>query len=122
MPTHNLTPQVIAAAIEGFEAQKTRIDQQIAELRAMVSGAPESAAEVEETAPQQRRKFSAGAIKRMREAQRQRWAKTRGESEPSTPVKPKTAKAKGRLSAAGKAAIVAALKKRWADKKAAETA
>ena len=35
---HTLTPDIIAAAIEGFEAQKRRIDEQIAELRAMVTG------------------------------------------------------------------------------------
>src|ERR1035437_5430853 len=38
MPTHKLTPEIITAAIVGFEAQKTRIDDQIAELRAMLSG------------------------------------------------------------------------------------
>ena len=35
MPT-KLTPEIITAAIEGFKAEKTRIDQQIAELRAIV--------------------------------------------------------------------------------------
>ena len=35
MPT-KLTPEIITAAIEGFKAEKTRIDQQIAELRAML--------------------------------------------------------------------------------------
>ena len=33
-----LTPEIITAAIEGFEAQKTRIDAQIAELRAVLTG------------------------------------------------------------------------------------
>ena len=33
MPT-KLTPEFITAAIEGFESQKTKIDAQIAELRA----------------------------------------------------------------------------------------
>ena len=35
MPTRNLTPQIINAAILGFEEQKRHIDTQIAELRAM---------------------------------------------------------------------------------------
>ncbi len=39
MPTQKLTNEVIAAAIEGFDAQKRRIDEQIGELRAMLSGA-----------------------------------------------------------------------------------
>ena len=38
MPTPKLTPEIITAAIAGFEQQKTRIDAQIAELRAMLPG------------------------------------------------------------------------------------
>jgi hypothetical protein len=117
-----LTPHIIAAAIDGFEAQKTRIDAQIAELRAMLSGAPIELAAAETTGPlpeRKRRKFSPDAIRRMKEAQQRRWAKVRGESEGAAPVTaPAPAKAKGKLSAAGRANIVAALKKRWAEKKA----
>src|ERR1035437_1066597 len=40
MPTHKLTPEIINAAVEGFEQQKLRIDAQIAELRAMLTGTP----------------------------------------------------------------------------------
>jgi hypothetical protein len=53
----------------------------------------------------------------MGDAQRKRWAESKKESEPAASEEaPKT---KRRLSKAGKAAIVAALKKRWAAKKAA---
>ena len=38
MPTPRLTPEIIHAAIDGFEAQKLRIDAQIADLRAMLPG------------------------------------------------------------------------------------
>ena len=38
MPTPKLTAEILAAAIEGFEAQKRRIDGQIAELRQMLDG------------------------------------------------------------------------------------
>ena len=55
----------------------------------------------------------------MKEAQQRRWAKIRGESEPSARVTPEPSKPKRKLSAAGRANIVAALKKRWAAKKAA---
>ena len=55
----------------------------------------------------------------MREAQQRRWAKVRGETAPAKTAS-KAAKPKGKLSAAGRAAIVAALKKRWAAKKAAK--
>ena len=38
MPTPKLTNEIITAAIEGFESQRRRIDDQIAELRAMLDG------------------------------------------------------------------------------------
>jgi hypothetical protein len=63
--------------------------------------------------------MSAAVRKRMGDAQRKRWAESKKESEPPSPVTPDAPKAKRNLSAAGKAAIVAALKKRWAAKRAA---
>jgi len=39
MPT-KVTNEILTAAIEGFEAQKTRINAQIAELRETLSGGP----------------------------------------------------------------------------------
>ena len=38
MPPLKLNAEIIAAAIEGFESQKRRMDAQIGELRAMLSG------------------------------------------------------------------------------------
>jgi hypothetical protein len=35
-----LTPEIITAAILGFEEQKRRIDSQIGELQAMLTGGP----------------------------------------------------------------------------------
>ena len=43
MPT-KLTAEIIIAAITGFESQKTKIDAQVAELRAMLSGNPAATA------------------------------------------------------------------------------
>ena len=120
MPT-NLTPEIINAAIVGFEQQKLRIDTQIAELRAMLDGGstkPGPAA-APEPSTLKRRKFSAAARRRMKEAQQLRWAKIRGESESAAPSTPELEKAKGKLSKAGRANNVAALKKPWAAKKAA---
>jgi hypothetical protein len=116
MPTPKLTNEIITAAIEGFESQKRRIDDQIAELRAMLPAGTTDTAATPEAPTRKRKKFSAAARKRMKEAQQLRWAKIRGESEPPAPATP--AKPKRKLSKAGKAAIVAALKKRWASKKA----
>src|ERR1035441_1065939 len=79
-----LTAEIITAAMTGFESQKTRIDLQIAELRAMLDGGIKPAATPEAPA-RKRKKFSAAARKRMKEAQQRRWAKIRGESDrPST--------------------------------------
>ena len=114
-----LTPEIINAAIDGFKAQKTHIDAQIAELRAMLPGGSTETVATPETAPK-KRKISAAARRRMALGQKARWAKIKGESEPSAPVAASVpAKPKRRLSKAGRANIVAALKKRWAAKKAA---
>jgi hypothetical protein len=117
----SLTKEIIEAAIGGFETQKQHIDAQIAELRAMLNGRP-SAPVTERKERKGRRKLSREALQRMREGQQRRWAKVRGESATPSEVASQASKPKRKLSAAGKAAIVAALKKRWAAKKAATTA
>jgi hypothetical protein len=109
-----LTKQIMQAAIAGFEGQKRHIDAQIAELRAILNGGP--ATLVTEPKPAMaKRKVSSATLRRMKEGQQRRWAKTRSESATPLQVVP-ASKPKRRLSAAGKAAIVAALKKRWAEK------
>jgi len=118
MRTQRLTNEIIIAAITGFESQKTKIDAQIAELRAMLAGGPAETATTPK-APTGKRKVSAAARRRMALGQKARWAKIRGESEPPTPATQEAPKAKRNLSNAGRANIVAALKKRWAAKKAA---
>ena len=109
-----LTQGIIDAAIEGFESQKRRINQQIAELRALGNGhTPES------PAPPKTKKtgMSAAGRRAIAEAQRKRWAAAKGQAE--TPKVSKPIKKKRVLSAAGRAAIIAATKKRWAAKRAA---
>ena len=109
-----LTNEIIDAAIEGFEQQKRRIDEQISELRVVRSGSPAQSASVPTKQP--RRKMSPAGRKAIAEAQRKRWAASKGQAEPQAP-KPAN-RPKRKLSAAGRANIVAALKKRWAAKKA----
>lgn len=104
-----LSPGIFIAAIEGFEGQKRRIDEQIAELRALSNGQTPLA----ETP--KKRGMSAAGRRAIAEAQRNRWAAAKTEA----PKTVKRAKKKRVLSAAGKAATVAALKRRWAAKKAA---
>jgi hypothetical protein len=73
MPT-KLTKEIVAAAIEGFEAQKRSIDAQIAGLRQALSGDSAKPTDTPETLPRKRRKMSAAARARIAEAQRRRWA------------------------------------------------
>lgn len=116
-----LTSTIIQAAIDGFEAQKKSIDLQIAELRAMLSGGPaESTAATSEAPPKTRKKFSAAVRRKMALAQQARWAKTKGEAAPPAPAPAEAPKPKRKLSAAGRAAIIAATKKMWARKRAAQ--
>jgi hypothetical protein len=114
MPTPKLTAEIITAAIQGFEFQKASIDGKLAELRAMLPGGSAQTAATPEAPTRKRKKFSAAARKRMKEAQQRRWAKIRGESEPPAPATPKAPKPKRRISKEGMARIIAATKERWA--------
>jgi hypothetical protein len=113
MHTRQLTAAILDAAIEGFEAQKRRIDEQIAQVRQLQNGHQPVAVTTSEPQKRTRRKMSAAVRKRMGEAQRKRWAATGTETASKVTAMPKR-----KLSASGRAAIVAALKKRWAAKKA----
>ena len=115
MPTTKLTSELITAAIEGYQTQRSRIDAQIAQLRAMLSGGP-AASDAAGKAPARKRKISAAARHRMAMAQRARWARIKagaaqGAAQTSAAKKP-------RISAAGLKRIIAANKKRWALKRA----
>ena len=60
-----------------------------------------------------RKKFSAAARKKMALAQKARWAKIKGESEPPSPSTPDPPKPKRKISPEGMKRIIAATKKRW---------
>jgi len=111
-----LTDEIIHAAIDGYLAQKTRLDQQIADLRELLH--PKELSVEEEGTPQpQKRTMSAAGRRAIAKAQRARWAKTRGEAKKTTGIAMATEqpkKKKRKLSAAGRAAIIAATKRRWA--------
>jgi hypothetical protein len=116
MPKSRFSENVINAAIEGFEAQKRRIDGQIAELKALLPG---QGTEVAATSEPPKHKISTAARRRMALGQKRRWAAIKGAAEPPAPaVTPEPAKAKRKLSAAGRKAIQEALRRRWAQKRA----
>jgi hypothetical protein len=124
MLTKILTPEIITAAIDGFESQKRRIDNQIAELRAMLFGSAAETNTITEATPEsasrKRRKISAAVRRKMALGQKARWAKSRGEAEPPAPDTVIAPKTKRRISKEGMARIIAATKKRWAAVKAAQ--
>ncbi len=118
MPTPKLNAEIIAAAIEGFESQKRRIDSQIGELRAMLPGGRTDGTATPE-APRRKRSVSAAARRRMAEGQIKRWAAIKAESkEAGSTAGPESAKPKRKISAAGRRAISEATKRRWALKRA----
>lgn len=123
MPT-KFDNDILAAAIEGFEAQKTRLDARIAEIRQKLGGVARSE-EPAATAPEngrKRRKMSAAARKRIADAQKKRWAAVKKESgSPASAAKSAAPKAKRKLSAAGRKRIIEATKRRWALVRAAAT-
>jgi hypothetical protein len=104
---------VLAAALEGFEAQKKRIDAQIAEIRQLMTGGSAGPAATAEPG-RKRRKVSAAGRKRMAEAQRKRWAAKKQSGGAPKAARPKAQKPKRKLSAAGRKRIIEATKKRWA--------
>src|SRR5712691_1914618 len=115
MAQFKITADILAAALIGFEEQKNQLDAKISEIRQMLDGGRTQASATSKTA-KPRKKRSAAVRRKMALAQRARYAKLKQSSEPPQAAKPK----KRKLSAAGKAAIVAALKKRWAAVKAAK--
>jgi hypothetical protein len=64
-----LTNEIITAAIDGFSAQRQRIDDQIVELRALLAGGSNEPAATPEPPTGKRKKFSAAARKRMKDRQ-----------------------------------------------------
>jgi hypothetical protein len=114
MPT-KLTTDILTAAIDGLEIQKTKIDAQIAEIRQMLDGGSAPAAvPAEAPARKRRKKMSKAGRLAIAAAQRKRWA----DKKEVAPKAQKAPKAKRKLSAAGRRAIIAATKKRWAAKRA----
>ncbi|HSW49158.1 MAG TPA: hypothetical protein VLH09_03240 [Bryobacteraceae bacterium] len=68
----------LAAALEGLELQRKRIEEQIAQVRAMLGGRPARlGAVVRAGKPAKKRLLSPEARKRIAMAQKRRWAEYR---------------------------------------------
>ena len=128
MPNLNLTPEILAAALQGLEAQRAQVESHIAEVRRLLGArTPEPAAAAK--APKSKRKMSDAGRRRMAEAAKQRWAEHRRKAETATKGKEpaaatKTPRPKRKMSATGRKRIVEATRKRWAEyrRKRAEAA
>ena len=85
MLTPKLTHELIAAAIEGFEAQKKRIDGQIDELRQMLNGGHPTEPAMP-APPKRKRRLSAAGRRAIAEATRKRWAAVRASKAQAAPA------------------------------------
>src|ERR1019366_1187027 len=110
MPTQKLTPEILTAAIEGFEQQKLRIDAQIAKLRIMLPGGRSEPAATPE-AP--KRKLSDAGRRAIGEATKKRWAASHAAKHAEKPAvaKKRAAKKTAAKNAAVKAPVKVAAKK-----------
>ena len=113
--------EFLAAALVGYEQQRSQITERIAEIQRQLGGRPVRAAvpSTNGTAPARRRTMSAAARKRIAEAQRKRWAAYRKEEKPAAGKKTAAtqnaaAQPRRRMSAAARKRIAEAQKKRWA--------
>jgi hypothetical protein len=129
MPNSNLNPEILAAALQGLEAQRARLDVHIAEARRLLGARTQEPAAAAK-APRPRRKMSAVALKRTVEAQKKRWAEyhrkqaaaAQKAKEPATAAK--APRPRRKMSAAARKRISDATRKRWAEfrRKKAEAA
>jgi len=123
-----ISKAIIEAAIDGFERQKQRIDETIAELRAQLDGGKTGRTAKVASAPTKgKRNMSAAARKRIGDTQKERWkrfhANQKAAATPAKKAAPKKAAKKRTMSPERKAALVANLAKaRAAKAKKAATA
>ncbi len=111
----SLDPNVLAAALQGLEAQRKRVQEQIAQVEAMLgnrAARPATATAPSDT-PKKRRKMSAAARRHIIEAQKKRWAAFRKQqAEPKPKRKPVSKEVmKKRLAALAKARAARAAKR-----------
>ena len=93
MPEQNLTPEILAAALQGLKAQRARLESHIAEVRRLLGGRAQEPAAAAKT-PKPKRKMSAAARKRISAAQKKRWAASRTKAEAAQKTKQPAAAAK----------------------------
>ena len=88
MPQNTLTPDILAAALVGLEAQRNRIAAQLAELRERLRPAKAARRPAAHEAPKRKRTMSAEGRKRIVAAAKKRWAQFRKARKPAAAAKP----------------------------------
>ena len=111
-------PDLLAAALIGYQERRKDIEARMSELRARIGGQPASAPLAE--AGTTKHAVSPAARRRMAAAQKKRWATVR-KAEAEVAATPPKAK-KRHLSPEGRARIIAATKRRWAALRKAKAA
>jgi len=108
-----LTPEILIAAIAGFEAQKNHIDSQIAQIRQMLDGGSTGPTVTPSENGRRKRRFSAASRRKMAAAQKARWAEIK-KAESSQSATSETSKPKRKVSRAARKKMAEAQKARWA--------
>jgi hypothetical protein len=106
-----INAELLQAALSGYQAEYTRIEQAMEEIRRELGS---STATASKPAEDGKRTMSSAARKRIAAAQKKRWAEYHRSKE--APAK------KRKLSAAGRQRIIEATKKRWAAVRAQKAA
>jgi hypothetical protein len=118
--------RLLELALKGLEAERTRLEEEIAEIRQRLVGggarlvvAAAAAAGATGRGRGRRGGLSAEGRRKISEMMKARWAARRkaGGAAATPAAKPAKAARKNRLSPAGRRAISEAMKRRWADRR-----
>jgi hypothetical protein len=107
--------RLLALALVGLEAERARIDSEVAELKSQLSGSTVRAlAVVAVTGRSRRRKMSAEARHRISEAMKRKHVERRAAAQGGQKTPPRTG-----ITAAGRKKLSQMMKARWAAKRKA---
>jgi hypothetical protein len=114
MPTKD---RLLELALRGLEAERARLDTEVAELKSQLSGSTvRTLAVVAVTGRRRRRKMSAEARRRISEAMKRKHAERRAAAQTGQKTTPRQ---RTGLTAAGRKKLSEMMKARWAAKRKA---
>ena len=118
--------RLLELALKGLEAERAKIDDEIAEIKSQLGGArPVATREAGNggAAAQPRKTMSTAAKKKISEAMKRRYAAMKAANTKTAPAKVNKAPARSgsRLTAAGRKKLSDLMKKRWAERRKGKT-